>query len=654
MADASPRLTLDADGAVRWLDAATGRTVPLVRGADGEPAAATGGDTDDLQLPEDLTTLDDDALGTARESYGAEIARIRDLENPTADDAARMAQVADAYQALGTERTRRDDEAAATRQQIADAAAVLETPPADPPAEGTEGSEGDAPVDAPVENTAPAPAEGAPAGELVSASANRWPAVPRRATLNRPMSLAEISGEANSDQYTAELAAMGIHGTAAMPGRPSTAPEAPELVINAEAGVPGMGNGQRIETNEALAAAFMDVAGGLGITRGAPVKAPVASMRRAYAADWQEMPDPRELQRVLQEIVNPTRTVAGMSALVAAGGWCAPSEIRYQFFDISGGPTVWDAPQVGINRGGLRWPISLSLAGFFGIANTPPSGVSSAATMPWLWTEADDIATITGSGAKLCLRPPCPTFDERRLEAFGLCILNGNFADEAYPELIRHFLGLTTVAHERVMNRRHLALAAAGSTAVTLVAGDVGASTSAILGGTELLATHEREKFGMPSGAVIEAVFPSWLRGNMRSDLTKRMGFNDLAVTDAYLMSLFDARNIRAQFVSDWQTLPGNAGPPNTIGAATAPTSWPTTVQSLVYAPGTWFKGRGLRIDLGLIRDSVLNAENDHTAAWTEEGSLVGMFGHESLLATHTICASGETGGQIPVTVCGV
>jgi hypothetical protein len=618
--------------------------------------AATGGDSDELTLPEDLTTLDEDALGTARESYGAEIARIRDLEAPTAEDAARMAEVAAAYQALGSERTRRDDEAAATRQQIAEAAAVLEDAPADGETVEGDGTEGDpAPVEAPADAPAEAPAEAAPvSGELVAASANRWPAVPRRATLNRPMSLADIAGEANGGQYSAELAAMGIHGTAAMPSRPASAPEPPELVINAEAGVPGMGNGERIETNEALAAAFMDVAGGLGVTRGAPVKAPVASMRRSYAADYQEMPDPRELQRVLREIVNPTRTVAGMSALVAAGGWCAPSEIRYQFFDISGGPTVWDAPQVGINRGGLRWPISLSLAGFFGISGTPPSGVPSAATMPWLWTEADDLATITGSGAKLCLRPPCPSFDERRLEAFGICVLNGNFADEAYPELIRHFLGLTTVAHERVMNRRHLALAAAGSTAVTLTTGDVGASTSAILGGTELLAIHEREKFGMPPGAVIEAVFPSWLRGNMRSDLTKRMGFNDLAVTDAYLMSLFDARNIRAQFVSDWQTLPGNAGPANTIGAATAPTAWPTTVQSLVYAPGTWFKGRGLRIDLGLIRDSVLNAENDHTAAWSEEGSLVGMFGHESLLATHNLCASGETGGQIAVETCGV
>lgn len=660
MAPSPLRLTIDDTGTVRWVDVDTGRTAPLVRGGDGEPTTVA---TDDLlQLPDDLTTLTPEDLQAARAAYGAEIDRIRQLEAPTPDDAARMAQVGDAYRALGVERDRRTAEAEEVRRQIADTAAVLETDPVEPgqaPAEtegdngggsegGDNGGEGQ-----PAEQPAPAPAEGAaPAAAEPVAAAVRFPAVPRQPTLNRAMSLAEINAEATAT--TPELARMGISGTPAMPGRPSSVPEPPELIFNATENVPGVRNGQRLETGEALAQAFMDTASRLPVSAGAMTPTPVASLRRSYGHDWETEPAPRDLDLALRELVNPTRSYAGMAALVAAGGWCAPSEIRYSFFDVAAGPSLWDVPTVGINRGGLRWPISLSLAGFFALSGAPPSGIPSNATMPWLWTESDDIATITGSGAKLCLRPPCPSFDEKRLEAYGICVTNGNFADFAYPELIRHFLGLVAIAHQRVMNRRHLALAQSMATAVTPVVGDVGAATSALLGGAELEATHLREKYGMAAGAVIEGVYPSWVRGVMRSDLTKRMGFNDLAVADAYLMSLFDARNIRAQFVTDWQTLPGAAGPANTIGAASAPTAWPSTVLSLMYAPGTYFLGRGLRIDLGMIRDSVLNAENDHTAAWSEEGTLVGMFGNEALLLTNTICASGETGGQIAVTTCGV
>ena len=57
MAPAPLRLTLDDAGSVRWLDTATGRTVPLVRGGDGEPAPAAEGEQL-LTLPEDLTTAE--------------------------------------------------------------------------------------------------------------------------------------------------------------------------------------------------------------------------------------------------------------------------------------------------------------------------------------------------------------------------------------------------------------------------------------------------------------------------------------------------------------------------------------------------------------------------------------------------------------------
>jgi hypothetical protein len=57
---------------------------------------------------------------------------------------------------------------------------------------------------------------------------------------------------------------------------------------------------------------------------------------------------------------------------------------------------------------------------------------------------------------------------------------------------------------------------------------------------------------------------------------------------------------------------------------------WPDQVDYMLYAPGTFVRGNGLTLDLGVVRDSVLNSENDHTAAWSEECHLVARVGPES------------------------
>ena len=94
----------------------------------------------------------------------------------------------------------------------------------------------------------------------------------------------------------------------------------------------------------------------------------------------------------------------------------------------------------------------------------------------------------------------------------------------------------------------------------------------------------------------------------------------------------FSAAGVSAQFVNDWQPLDDNV------------TDWPATVDFLMYAPGTWVEFNGGTLDLGVVRDSVLNSTNDHTAAWMEEFWCIGMKGYESRLVTVPICPSGEVG----------
>ena len=73
-------------------------------------------------------------------------------------------------------------------------------------------------------------------------------------------------------------------------------------------------------------------------------------------------------------------------------------------------------------------------------------------------------------------------------------------------------------------------------------------------------------------------------------------------------------------------------------------TAWPTSVTIMMYAAGTFILGNGLSLDLGVVRDSVLNATNDHTAAWTEECHLIARVGHESRQYTINFAVNGRTG----------
>jgi hypothetical protein len=134
-----------------------------------------------------------------------------------------------------------------------------------------------------------------------------------------------------------------------------------------------------------------------------------------------------------------------------------------------------------------------------------------------------------------------------------------------------------------------------------------------------------------------------WVRGAIRSDLAHRAGVDLISVSDAQINGYFLDRKVRPQWVGDWQHR--GSGQP---GFTSAITAWPTTVQFMLYAAGTFVLGNGLSLDLGVTRDSVLNAENDFTAAWSEECHLVARVGNESRLYTTVIHVNGLTGQTAP------
>jgi hypothetical protein len=417
---------------------------------------------------------------------------------------------------------------------------------------------------------------------------------------------------------------------AAIRTQPRNQLPARRLAVTASVDIPGYAGGQELTSLDDLVAAFTKRAKAMPVTRDGDNArgAVVASIRNEFEHTVDERHNPAEVGELLNEL----RSRENQQALLAGGGWCAPSDIRYEFFNATpaGNDGLIDLPTVGVTRGGIRYPTSPSLADVFSNAFGGFSVTLSSASNPFLWTESDDVATVTGTPNKPTVRVPCPSFNEQRLECYGLQVTAGNLTDSAYPEATRNFLRLMMAAHEHAMNGRLIALmVTASSSAITTGGFAVSGAPvfNQVVGGLFLAATDYRSRYGMNDDQVLEAVAPKWLLSAIVSDLAWRSGGGDdlLSVTSARINGLLADRGVRVQWVDDWQVR--SSGLPGVSGGLTA---WPNTADVLLYAAGTFIRGDGLTLDLGVIRDSVLNAENDFTAAFSEECHLVARVGWES------------------------
>lgn len=538
-------------------------------------------------FPEDLSTLTRDQLMSLQARALAEFDALADDENITDDGVARLEVLASGIESLTTALNALPAVSAATRAESLRGRVAKARPTTKPVDE---------------ESAADEPAAEAEQTEAVTAGgAKTSPRVP---------SLADASANA--------------------PVIPDKFGD--DLVITAAAATSGVQIGSRFEDSDSLVAAFQSIARSLAPSHGNPSFQSVATIQNHFEHVVGLDTKVNDIDTLLRDM----RSREQMDALVAGGGWCAPSDIRYDFFNIACQDGMIDLPTLGVRRGGIQFPVSPSLADVF-------TGAFTNATNPWLWTEADDIAAATGSPTKPCVRVPCPDFNEVRLECYGICLTAGNLTDYAYPEATRNHLSLLMAAHYHAMNARYLQTMVNLSTNVGSI--PVTGTGTGILSdapaATALAAQDYRSRYGMCDDDVLEVVFPRWVKDAMRIDHLRRTGFWASPLTDADINRLFTANRVRVQWVNDWQVR--GVGEP---GNATPITQWPATVDFMIYAAGTFVRGNGLTLDLGVVRDSVLNETNDHTAAWTEECHLIARVGHASRLYTIPVCVAGRTGAN--------
>ena len=314
------------------------------------------------------------------------------------------------------------------------------------------------------------------------------------------------------------------------------------------------------------------------------------------------------------------------NSLVAAGGWCAPSETMYDFLAVPAAEGLFSLPEIGIARGGIRWPRQPD----FGIAMQEEG---------FLYTEAEAIAQADD---KPCFEIPCGEFDEVRLDAIGLCVTAGLLQQKGYPESIAVYMQGLMKMHLHRMSSYRLNKVLAGSDDVD-VTGNVMGVFGAVMNTVELAAEDIRSRDRLPESTTIEVVFPRWVRAAIRADLAYRRGESAATpATDQMIGAAFAARNVAPQFVTDWQV--GETGQP---GAATPVTAWPTQVEFVAYPSGTWFSSVNNVIEVGNLYDQAMLKKNRFTALFTEDGVAVGKRGTTSRHYTVPVAVTGHVGAAV-------
>jgi hypothetical protein len=445
--------------------------------------------------------------------------------------------------------------------------------------------------------------------------------------------------EAKTQKEVVVASAPAPRRTVAIAQKKAPEPPAPEktagAVLVAAANVPGFNQGEELLDLDRVAEAFLARArtftggkmdgqkqmkpGVYGLTKNAQ-RYGVARIQKPENEFTTGMDQPLDAQfQTVMAAAKESRLPGG--SLVAAGGWCAPSETLYDFCSLETAEGLLSIPEVTARRGGINFTKGPDFAAF--LADVDSGFIQTE-------TEAE------AGTVKPCYAVECPPFTEVRLDVVGFCITAGLLTNAAYPELVRRILELAVVGHARRVNAATISRISAAIGA-TIDHAEIGATTSDVLDALVLQATRLRTMYAMSPNATIEAVLPVWAKEIFRSDLSRRTGVDMLSVGDAQINSFLGARNLSAQWVYDYQ--PFNATSTGTW------TSFPDTLEVMLYPAGTFVRLTNDVIDLDTVYDHDLLTQNTYTAAFFEEGfAIANTCGSGVKVTIDVSCLAGNTG----------
>lgn len=332
------------------------------------------------------------------------------------------------------------------------------------------------------------------------------------------------------------------------------------------------------------------------------------------------------------------------NALTAAAGWCAPSENLYDLCSLWSMDGMLDLPTATATRGGFNY-----------VQSQPSYATLDAATNFTILTEAQVIADTP----KNCAEIPCPTFTDTRLDVAVTCITGSFLQSAGYPEMVETWVDGTLTNHAHKINENIIGriVTAAGAANVIPAQGDLSgtgatglgndsSATSSILSAVDLAATDMRYRERMSFNHTFEVILPQWVLVQFRADIIRKNGWNpaNAALADAEIVRWFAARNIRPQFVYDWQD--AYSGLATGPGGGTDLLVLPTTVNFLIYPAGAVVRANQDVVTLSNVYDAANLTQNLYTRLFAEEGFNLLYPCGEVRLYTAQACPSGTTAFQ--------
>ena len=591
-------------------------------------------ETFDLEIPENLSDLADADLAEMRSKAVDAFQTLYAGGEFSDEDLATLGTLTDGIEVLSAEISSREQAASERAAKAAELAAKIGADkPA--PAEDEEKPADEAPAEeAPAEDEAEKKAKAA-AAETVEVESPTEPASsPEAVTAAAPASRGPI-----------KLSGIRRHVSAPAPAISEETPvEDTSRARLTVADVPGFAADSDASFEDLAVALDRRLQGFNSGAYGAAARAGRAMSERHSLAVVRKSFDeratvgsPESADAAMAFAVNEKNLPGG--SLVAAGGWCAPSETVYDLLEDESRDGLISLPEINVTRGGIKFTKGPKFADLY-------------AAPSFNFTEEDAKAgkylpDTAGSGNKVGAKPvyqvPCTDFEEVRLSAAGMHIQAGLLQQRGYPELVARTIRGALVAHEHKMSERVIAAMEAQSTVVSLDTGQIGA-LAPVLTAIELQVEHYRYAQRLSRSTTLEAVFPYWVRGAIRTDLSRREGVDLIDVPDSRIDAWFRSRGVNPQFVYDWQALTGEAG---TFKV------WGGSVKFLLYSAGTFVKGGQDVITLDTVYDSTLLGQNDYTALFTEEGYLVAKRGHDARVVTVPLNPNGGTGTGIKLLANG-
>jgi hypothetical protein len=341
----------------------------------------------------------------------------------------------------------------------------------------------------------------------------------------------------------------------------------------------------------------------------------VARIEQTWPSDVPTIREPDDMKRA--------------QALLASGGLCAPLDAYYDVAAVAGAqrPLRAGLPAFRADRGGVRFTRAPLLAEV--LVDTAGGAIDTV-------TAAQDAA---GSETKTVQEFSCPTEHTATVTAVSLRLRFGNFADRYRPENFAATVAAAMAAQARRAERLLLDALAADSIAVAQQASNGIGFSRTLFSTVAVAARSMRHRHRMPRSASITLVAPSWIADAVATDLAWQPPGDGTSVTptdgEAWLSRTLGSVGVRVVLHDD-DTATGWASQSPGVQMA----DYPGAATCFLFPSASWLFLDGGQLDLGIVRDTTLNAANKYEL-FVEVFETAAFLGPESLKLSVPVCASG-------------